>query len=298
MPVVVVETQTDTTCNLVGGLGNQLFQIFTTIAYAKRNNINFHFKPDKVLTTGRHRPTYWKTFLSGLESHLLPIQETNEIMTYYEPWFHYKQIPAPLPPLKLNKFTTIILSGYFQTEEYFLEYRSEILKMIDFDRIQLEIKSEFFPPASSSPENNITSIHFRLGDYLKTPDYHPIMTTEYYSTALNLLCSVLGCEPSTIFFFCEEESNLHVNEIITILGKSYPNIKWIKVDDNISDWKQMVIMSCCDHHIIANSSFSWWGAWLNPSVSKNVYYPMKWFGKAFQGITDDLIPKNGNWIGI
>ena len=89
------------TANLMGGLGNQLFQIFTTIAYALRNNKEFKFEYSDILTIGHHRPTYWNNFLSKLKTHT--IQSKLNLSLYREPFFQYKTIPESLDNIKFFK---------------------------------------------------------------------------------------------------------------------------------------------------------------------------------------------------
>ena len=77
----------------------------------------------------------------------------------------------------------------------------------------------------------------------------------------------------------------------------FPDLKFEKIDDSIEDWEQVIIMSLCEHNIIANSSFSWWGAYFNKNINKIVCYPDKWFGpKGPHNQTKDLCPDSWNKI--
>ena len=105
-----------------------------------------------------------------------------------------------------------------------------------------------------------------------------------------------------VLYFCEKEDNNIVLEMIKKLNDHFPDLLFIKVDDSIMDWKQMLLMSCCDHNIIANSTFSWWGAYMNDSTKKIVCYPSIWFGvrvtqaRSHDDYIKDLYPED--WIKI
>jgi hypothetical protein len=146
------------------------------------------------------------------------------------------------------------------------------------------------------------SIHFRLGDYKQHPESHPILPKEYYYNALSVIQKKCQVENFKILYFCEAEDNSEVLNTIEYLKCEFVNAIFIKVDDTIPDWKQLLIMSVCNHNIIANSSFSWWGAYMNLSESKIVCYPEIWFGKnIIQNIphsefVKDLCPTD--WINV
>ena len=79
-------------------------------------------------------------------------------------------------------------------------------------------------------------------------------------------------------YFGEKQDKTHNENIINILRETYPQLEFIKVSNNYTDWQQMLIMSLCTHNIIANSSFSWWGAYFNTNSNKIVIFPSIWFG--------------------
>jgi hypothetical protein len=112
----------------------------------------------------------------------------------------------------------------------------------------------------------------------------------------HIFCFVDTKIPVVILYFCEEEDNYIINPIIEQLKEKFPFFIFLKVDDNIEDWKQMLIMSNCHHNIIANSSFSWWGAYFNNNKDKVVCYPSQWFGPLMNNNVDDMFPDN--WVKI
>ena len=84
--------------------------------------------------------------------------------------------------------------------------------------------------------------------------------------------------------------------MIILLKAEFPGITFLRADPLLEDWEQMILMSLCRHNIIANSTFSWWGAYLNTSRQKMVIYPGTWFGPKIKHGLQDLFP--GDWIKI
>ena len=114
-------------------------------------------------------------------------------------------------------------------------------------------------------------MHFRLGDYKAIQHYHPIMNDKYYIDALTAILD--KNQEYNILYFCESEDNEEIMKRIEIINSNFNNLKFIKISDDIPDWEQIIIMSLCNHNIIANSSFSWWGAYFNSHENKIVCYP-------------------------
>ena len=139
-------------------------------------------------------------------------------------------------------------------------------------------------------------MHFRLGDYKNLPKFHPIIPISYYEKSILDVSLKLGKQTKyKILYFCEKEDNATVSEYIQTIKQniSMDNIEFIKVDDTIDDWMQLIIMSICQHNIIANSTFSWWGAYFGNTENRYVYYPNIWFGPALQQLqTSQMFPTN------
>ena len=290
-------------CNIMGGLGNQLFQIMTTMAYAIRNKCVFMFPYD---TKVMNRYTYWSSFLSSLkrfttdnaQNKFKNMDLCHYFPKHYEPHFHYSAIPV----FGKNYY----LQGYFQSYKYFDEEKNSIFKIIRLEDNQKLVKSEFshyFDKEEKEKENTINiSMHFRLGDYKMLPNYHPVLPIEYYRKSIEYL--FLKLPENTrfrILYCCEENDNDIVLQNIQYLkdcfgGVSYAYkykdmLEFVKVSDDICDWKQMIIMSLCEHHIIANSTFSWWSAYFNIDNDKIVCYPSIWFGNNLQqNNVNDMYP--------
>jgi hypothetical protein len=155
--------------------------------------------------------------------------------------------------------------------------KDKIFQIIRLNQMKESVKTEYSRYFDENPDIQYISMHFRLGDYKTKQYYHPILPYEYYEKALE--CIIENNKSKTrVLYFCEKEDNDTVFEHIQKLNKKYKEILFVKIDDSIIDWKQMILMSCCNHNIIANSSFSWWGAYMNTSLSKIVCYPSIWFG--------------------
>jgi len=282
------------TCFLMGGLGNQLFQIFSTMAYGIRNRAKMILPYSETLDVGIIRPTYWDSFLSTIKRyttfnslHGCSNDELFKLPPYREPHHHYCEIPV------INQ--NVLLFGYFQSYKYFEKEYEKIFALLNIGEQQNKIKEEY--SQYFDPTYTTISMHFRLGDYKEKQDYHPIMPYEYYENALfNILLYKPFTKAYNVLYFCEKEDNNVVKQHIMRLEERYPILTFIKVDDKIEDWKQLLLMSCCDNNIIANSSFSWWGGYFNQSPGKFVCYPHIWFGPKANNITDDMFPIEWNRI--
>jgi len=267
------------TAHLMGGLGNQLFQIFATIAYSFTNKIPFIFPRLKNSREAQYRQTvYWDNFLSNLSK--FTYKGIKPLQIYRERKFTYEELPTKNIPQQGFK-----LFGYFQSEKYFKSQYENIIKFIGLRKQQ---------ETTEVPENCI-SLHFRIGDYVlpQFKNAHPLMPIEYYINALNKILLGKVSQKWNVLYFCEKKDNNTVEKKIIILKEKFPQLTFIKASDKKEDWEQMLMMSCCEHNIIANSSFSWWGAYFNGNKDKIVCYPCVWFGpKLADKDTGDLCPNS------
>ena len=286
-----------TTIEIMGGLGNQLFQIFTLISYSINSKKPFYFE-NKPIMWGERKKYYWDTLLLNklkgfIKTPLQQLQEQN--IVYQEPFFHY----APIP-LSNDNTVNVKLYGYFQSYKYFEEHKEVILKMINLKESQEIIREKV---NTISSYENVVSLHFRVGDYAQLQNAHPLMSIEYYEKALEqLIVDTNGKYDWIILYFCEENDIKYVNEKIHTLkqNEKFKELTFMKVPGELDDWEQMLLMSLCKHNIIANSTFSWWGAYfgrvsqVTPYKIKMVYYPNKWFGPALgEKKIDDLFLEEG-----
>ena len=200
-----------------------------------------------------------------------------------EQGFHYTDLTAQSSPVHL----TTKLLGYFQSYKYFNDKKAMLCKMIGLEGHQHTLLEK----STSIDFATTVSMHFRVGDYKQLQEHHPLMPPEYYNRTLAQLASDTSKTNWTVLYFCEEGDKDHVDAIIRSASEQFPDMVFVCVDHALQDWEQIISMSLCKHHITANSSFSWWGAYFNASDSKHVYYPDKWFGSA-QGNKDmsDMFP--------
>jgi len=261
-------------CNLKGGLGNMLFQIAACKSFSIKRNMDCSFpnfdnhinylNNDKEYNSKLFYAEEYKKFLN------LNISHPNVYINTYEYPFNYTDfIPQE------NNFG---VNGFFQTEKYFNNFRKEI---IEFIKPNQEIEDYIFSKYNSYLTNASLSLHIRRGDYLKFPNHHPVQSLEYYMKCMG------ECKYDNLLIFSDDinwcKNNIKLKNILFI--------------ENEKDYIELFLMSKCNINIISNSSFSWWGAWLNDNEDKKVYAPKNWFGKELSHIDiSDIVPEK--WIKI
>jgi hypothetical protein len=267
---------------LGGGLGNQLFQIFTIISYNIDNKCKDYIH-NKLFIKSNIRNYYWDTLFSNICYDYL-----NNYDIYIESSFCYNNIPI------FNNDT--LLNGNFQSHKYFEHNINKIKEIIGIDEKINNVLIKY-------PEytiNKTISVHYRMGDYLYIPTTHPVKKPGYYINSFkSLIDKGVDIYDYDILYFCEENDNKRVddynleinNALKKITGK---DLRYKKVSDNIPDWEQLLIMTSAKHYIIGNSTFSWFGAYLSLSKDAIICCPETWFGPALDFITDDLF--KDNWI--
>jgi len=282
------------TCNLMGGLGNQLFQIFTTISYALKYKKEFAFLYTEYLGIGNtiQRKTYWNTFFKSLKKRVYKVLPSCEYIK--EEGFCYKELLEPIDGKE-----NICLYGYFQSYKYFHENADVIINLINISE-QKKNTIEKTDYSMDDLEKTI-SLHFRIGDYKLIPNMFPVLPYEYYEKSILLLSEQMKNNSSVCFikvlYFFEDKDLEDVNFIINKLKVKFSNLEFIKVDFLLDDWEELLLMSCCKYNIIANSSFSWWAAYLNENKDKIICYPEKWFGiNKSSNDTKDLFLREWNNI--
>lgn len=273
-------------CKVYGGLGNQLFQIFTSLATSIKYNLDVKFNG---FILSHNRPLYWDNLLKSVKYKTISQLEWNQysncniIKDTYD--YSYK-------PIIIKENSITILDGYFQNYLYFNDYSTNIVDILDIKNQQKYVNS-LIPDISQ-----YISLHFRMGDYKNLPQYHPIQTNEYYITAIKLIANKYSYGTKLkVLYFCENEDieivKSRLLEIKTRLMSSESMIiDFFKLSDltnskNITDWVEMLIMSLCSDNIIGNSTFSWWAAYLNPHLDKMVICPSNWFGVSISHLKID-----------
>jgi hypothetical protein len=276
----------------MGGLGNQIFQIFTTISYAIRSRNQFKFLNLNQLGGGSTtiRYTFWNTFFANLRPFLIT-ELPDKIHIIREKGFPYNELSY----LELILNEDIYLYGYFQSYKYFHNEYSMIYRLIGLDQLKEKLLDKL--QLNKNDLEKYISMHFRIGDYKKVQKFHPLATYEFYERSLeHIQNSNVPSEKFNILYFCEDVDIEDVSSIINRLQIKFPDYNFERGEKDLADWEQMLYMSLCHHNIIANSSFSWWGAYFNSWEKKIVCYPSVWFGEVAKNDTTDLCPSE--WVKI
>lgn len=290
---------------LTGGLGNQLFQYASSKALALHQNTELildissfyreelpelevprafeinHFSgvTEKTITTKDYGTN--KAYKGFTTSRLEKILPRHKRKIYKEPFFHYDKN-------FLNSRKEVLLKGVWQSEKYFAKYQSQLRNILT---LKEESISKVKVLGNELRQQNSVSIHVRRGDYLRLPiilEWHGVMDVSHYENAIQLLQSKIA-EPLKLYYFSDDPEWVEANLCATWPGEI------ISKNNQNTAIEDFYLMSQCRHNIIANSSFSWWAAWLNNNPEKIVVAPKKWFGNA-PNDTKDLIPES--WIKI
>jgi hypothetical protein len=284
------------TVSLIGGLGNQMFQYAAGKALAERHGVglaldlsgfrNYPLRsflldrlcvPEADLAEARlattEKPTnlfvrsLWKQRIDRVLGRVGLPKLAPSAVHYREPHFHYDPAFEGLGP-------QTSLFGYFQSERYFTSIAgalrdwllprgpfgvgaAEVLRRVERSRLPV-------------------SVHVRRGDYLKpdTAEFHGVLSEPYYRQAIDRIERALG---EGIDFFVFSDDPAAAEQVLNFVPKS--RLVHVRGDPE-RPWEDMALMARCRHHVIANSSFSWWGAWLNRSPEKIIVAPRAWFAPA------------------
>jgi hypothetical protein len=267
---------------LIGGLGNQMFQYaigrhLATICRAKLylDISDYHLYPDRyyalncfALRAEEATSQYLESFhqyprnLSLLPRlwHYHLLRKRN--LTIKEPHFHFAA------EVIANHRANVYLDGYWQSEKYFNQIGSQIRKDFRFVQPMTPRNEEM---AKQILHSTSVSIHIRRGDYVSnqiTNQFHGVCDPGYYQKAIDLIASKI--DKPTFFLFSDDPDWVADNLII-----NHPCVL-IRHNTGRESYNDMRLMSLCKHNIIANSSFSWWGAWLNEHTNKLVIAPKYW----------------------
>ena len=291
---------------LSGGIGNQMFQYAAGYSLARRNrtellldlssysknSIHNGYELFKVFSIETSEATNKelesiiglrsnRLFYKLIEKYPLKILCGNNF--YIQPFFHFD------PSFDLVKENSL-LTGYFQSEKYFLRYRKSISRIYAQCNKLNNLKGMNKKHLHKILNSNSISIHVRRGDYLTNIaafNVHGVCSSSYYIHAISHLKSLM----KNLKFFVFSDDVVYSR----LIFKGLSNITYI--ENNIAEhsYLDMFLMSACKHNIIANSTFSWWAAWLNKNQNKVVIAPRKWF-KSSKYTTTDLFPSD--WILI
>ncbi|WP_288882413.1 alpha-1,2-fucosyltransferase [Pedobacter panaciterrae] len=283
--------------NLMGGLGNQMFQ------YSFGRFLSYSTRTDLILNTNTYATGQssrnYDLDIFKLSSHNLVTEELANyllkqsglpVLNIEERFFHYddmliKTLKTNLLDLKSEPKLNISISGYWQSYRYFDEIHSILEDDFSFQNC-LAGKWEIMADRIKNCES--VMINVRRGDYLQKLDYHGVVSVDYIEKAIRLIRSKL--KHPTFYVFSDDMewcmNHLTFDEDIIFVGEEYYDQKY---------QYYLQLMASCKHFIISNSTFSWWAAWLSKNVEKIVIAPDIWFtNKDFQ--TKDLLRQN--WIKL
>jgi len=258
-----------------GGLGNLIFQVVFTLVQANKYKSDYCFvnwHENLKIIEKKHLgdvQSYSKTIFKNIDFQK-KILNPKPFIEHYCP-FHFLDLPYESSCINFYK-------GYFQSELYHKNFDWLLKNLFQPDT---QIKTLIENKYPFLMKNDCVAMHVRRGDYIQIPDFHPVLDLGYYEKALEL-CN--NFDKILVFtndkFWCYE--NISHSRIIYI---------------DEPDWLSLYIMSFCNNHIIANSSFSWWGARFaeifNENKKINVLFPNVWFGPSINENIKDLIP--GRW---
>ena len=285
--------------NILGGLGNQMFQYALALAIKNRCEDNVRIDPRAF----RGYPIHNGYELKRIFKVSIPEATVGEVMKVAYPFLNYRiwQLCRLLPKRKSMRYEwksmaynervftnakTEYLIGYWQTERYFYPIRWEILKAFTFPSFEPGSKNESL--GKELQQENSVALHIRRGDYLEIGNTSGICTIDYYKKAIAHIKEKVSPKVYSVF---SDDIDWCIGQFGAIISDS--DIRYVNWNKGKESFRDMQLMSLCKHNIIANSSFSWWGAWLNQNPEKIVIAPSLWMNS--EGWSE-IIPDD--WITI
>jgi virulence-associated protein VapD len=288
---------------LQGGLGNQMFQYAFGLSLSKKLNTSLYFdvsffkQSDNGLTPRRYELDLFKSSVN--------IAGDKLINKFLRPNFIQKAIKktginkSTIYRESSLRFTNEVFEvkppayfvGFWQSEKYFNAVEDLIRNSFTPKPVLNQQSQKIADILTQQP--NAVSIHVRRGDYVNskaTNELHGVCSVNYYQNAIALIKEQIK---DARFYLFSDDSEWVDEHLLPVID----NATLVQHNHDTDSWQDMALMSKCKHHIIANSSFSWWGAWLNPSKEKIVIAPATWFSTETDYLdTQDLFPKS--WIRI
>lgn len=279
------------TVQMIGGLGNQLFQYATglRLAQEKNTNLKLDISAFEWYKTRAYRLGHFQAQEDyATQEELLPFTSRSlqyrlprgfwKILPYYRrPRFREREIFIYDSNI-LKTPQNVYLVGYFQHEQYFSPIRERILADFTLRSTPSETAKEY---ANQAADGASICVSIRRGEYVTDPvvrRIHGVLPLQYYREAIEQM--VAQVRSPRFFVFSDEiewaQENLEIG---------YPTT-WMR---DLQDYEQLWIMSQCEHHIIANSSFSWWGAWMSTYERQIVIAPKPWFANP-PNPSDGIVP--------
>lgn len=266
---------------LLGGLGNQMFQYAAALGLAERQSkaLRLDLSAFEAYKTWPYQldclrvpqDLYAGVPLAGPVSASFAARVVRRLKggysfregIYQEPHFHFD------PAFFRLTGEEILLDGYFQSPRYFESAEALLRERFQPKAPLTEVAQGWAAKIAASPCS--ISLHVRRGDYLTVAAsaVHAALDRSYYDRAVALMHDLAG--PEAEFFLFSDETDF-IAEAFAGLPRAH-----VVRSDSAAPWEDMFLMARCRHHIIANSSYSWWGAWLNQASDKHVIAPARWF---------------------
>lgn len=288
--------------NLIGGLGNQMFQYANGRALSLRLAAPLRLDVSGFAGYGLHQG-FELSRVFTCDPEIAPEKEVRDLLGWRASWLARRILMRP--SLAMLHGTTLVvephfhywpgirevthnayLAGYWQSEKYFSDVSETIRADFTFRHPLSEQNAEL---AGRIAQTTAVSLHVRRGDYVsdsKTNAAHGLCPLEYYRAAVLHMAERI--ERPEFFVFSDDIAWVKAN-----LKIDFPR-RYVDHNQGAESYNDMRLMSLCRHHIIANSSFSWWGAWLNRDPDKIVIAPSRWFANGKR--SEDLLP--ASWVSL
>jgi hypothetical protein len=290
--------------NLIGGLGNQMFQYASAWALASEHGMELkldisdfhrfpprrylldHFRVDAVIARPDELAMFdkdSKRFRTATRKFVARLLGDNRVTgrTVFERGFPWQKIP-------LDRTIDTLLIGYWQSERYFLSMAHQIRQAFVLRAPPDARTQRLLDDIDRQPA---VSLHVRRGDYVSNPvvqKKHGLVGLDYYAAAV---AHILALEPQARFYVFSDDLDW-VRANLSMAAQA----EYVDLNGPDQPHEDLRLMSRCRHHIIANSSLSWWGAWLNPDPAKVVIAPRQWFTPESKRDARDIVPPS--WVRL
>lgn len=267
-----------------GGLGNQMFQyaIAKSVAIKYKKSFKLDLSDISPNSPFKYRLNMFNIKgVSACQHDINKMKGKNNFVgkilrkflgNVLYPFYHKEAERTIFDPSVFSN-SDVYLDGYWQNEAYFLDIRASLLDDFSLKSDVSNNAKKYLEPITI---NNSVSLHVRRGDYSKHPEIG-IMDIEYYKKAVEYICKKID---KPVFYIFSNDINWCESNFTFIENKVFINDTENEIDD-------MFLMKNCSHNIVANSSFSWWAAWLNTNKQKTIISPLKWMA---------VNPKGHKWV--